>query len=264
MRKQTGQGRRAPVRRPWAALLILGSLASSAWIAPSGQQPAAARATLGQAAPDFRLVNSQGAPVGLKDFRGRKRVALAFCPSPGRAGDSLLELRSLAAAAGDLAKLNTVILVIGCDPPGFHRAPGEKAIAALALLDDPDRAVTKLYGAFDSETHTAQRATFFIDEQGVLRAAERPANPATRGRDLAGLVEQWLSGKALYEGACARCHGPDGGDTESYAGIKSLRGIGGLHDEKEILELTAMTGIVNIQAWSEPDRQALAKYVKGL
>ena len=68
----------------------------------------------------------------------------------------------------------------------------------------------------------------------------------------------------MYDGACARCHGADGGDTQGYPNIKSLKGIGNRHNEKEIIQLTASTGIVDIDAWSEEARQALAKYVKGL
>ena len=98
----------------------------------------------------------------------------------------------------------------------------------------------------------------------MIRAIDREVKPATHGQDLVKLVKQWLAGKQRYQAACARCHGADGGDTQSYPNIKSLKGIGNRYSESEILDRTAATGVVDLAAWSEEARQALAKYVKGL
>lgn len=140
----------------------------------------------------------------------------------------------------------------------------EKESIAFQLLSDEDRAGIRRYGVFDARDNCAQRVTFLVDKEGVIRAIDREVKPATHGQDLVKLVKAWLEGKHLYQAACARCHGADGGDTQGYPNIKSLKGIGNRHDEAEIIQLTANTGVVNIAAWSEKARQALAKYVKGL
>ena len=157
-----------------------------------------------------------------------------------------------------------MILAISFRPPDFNKDLCEKESIAFQLLSDEDRAVIKRYGVHDAQNNCAQRVTFFVDKDGVVRAIDRHANPLTHGKDLVQLVKEWLRGKQLYDGACARCHGADGGDTQGYPNIKSLKGIGNRHNEKEIVQLTASTGIVDIDAWSEEARQALAKYVKGL
>jgi len=131
-------------------------------------------------------------------------------------------------------------------------------------LSDEDRAVIKRYGVFNPQDNCAQRVSFFVDKEGMIRAIDRKVRPTTHGKDLVKLVKEWLQGKQLYQGACARCHGADGGDTRSYPNIKSLMGIGNRHDEAEIIRRTANTGVVNIAAWSEEARQALARFVKGL
>ena len=41
---------------------------------------------LGEAAPDFALSNIEGKRVQLKDYRGKKNVALVFYPALFRAG----------------------------------------------------------------------------------------------------------------------------------------------------------------------------------
>jgi cytochrome oxidase Cu insertion factor (SCO1/SenC/PrrC family) len=49
-------------------------------VAASAQQPAAPKTNLkvGQAAPDFALTDTEGKPVKLSDFKGKKNVVLAF------------------------------------------------------------------------------------------------------------------------------------------------------------------------------------------
>lgn len=48
--------------------------------AVSAQQPAPPKTGLkvGQPAPDFALTDTEGKPVRLSDFKGRKKVVLAF------------------------------------------------------------------------------------------------------------------------------------------------------------------------------------------
>lgn len=157
-----------------------------------------------------------------------------------------------------------MILAISFRPPEFNKDLCEKESIAFQLLSDEERAVIKRYGVFNPQDNCAQRVSFLVDKEGVIRAIDREVKPPTHGQDLVKLVRQWLQGKQLYGAACARCHGPDAGDTRGYPNIKSLKGIGNRHSETEIIQLTSSTGIVNIDAWSEEARQALAKYVKGL
>jgi cytochrome oxidase Cu insertion factor (SCO1/SenC/PrrC family) len=67
-------------------LLMLAGLAT-VWSLADEKQPAEMKGPkLGAAAPDFTLSNSDGKPVSLKDFRGKKQVALVFYPALFRAG----------------------------------------------------------------------------------------------------------------------------------------------------------------------------------
>lgn len=157
-----------------------------------------------------------------------------------------------------------MILGISFRPPDFNKDLCEKETIAFQLLSDEDRAVIKRYGVFNAQDNCAQRVSFLVDKEGVIRAIDREVKPATHGQDLVKLVKQWSLGKQRYQAACARCHGADGGDTQGYPNIKSLKGIGNRYSESEILERTAATGVVDLAAWSEEARQALAKYVKGL
>ena len=68
------------------ALLTLVALSGSSWAAqekkPEGKASAAApaepRIKVGDMAPDFSLLDSNGKVVSLHDFKGKKNVALGF------------------------------------------------------------------------------------------------------------------------------------------------------------------------------------------
>lgn len=72
------------VRKSLGFVLLAGSLAQSS---VHGQQPAASESLkLGEAAPAFALSNIEGKRVQLKDYRGKKNVALVFYPAMFRTG----------------------------------------------------------------------------------------------------------------------------------------------------------------------------------
>jgi alkyl hydroperoxide reductase subunit AhpC len=175
-----------------------------------------------------------------------------------------MELRSLRDAAQALEKLDAVILAVSFRPSDFNKSLCEKESLSFQLLSDPDRAVIKRYGVFNEQDNCAQRVTFLVDKEGVLRYADRKVNPAAHGKDLAQLVKDLQRGKTLYTTHCARCHGADGGETQNYPNIKSLKGMGNKHDEQDIIKLTRLAAFVDINAWSEEERQAMAKFIRGL
>jgi thioredoxin-dependent peroxiredoxin len=66
----------------------------------------------------------------------------------------------------------------------------EKQKLPFALLSDPDGSVATKYGVLDPTGKYAQRVTFVIDDQGVLRKVLDKVEVKTHGEDLAVLVEE--------------------------------------------------------------------------
>ena len=63
------------------------------------------------------------------------------------------------------------------------------------MLSDPDGSVASKYAVLDPSGKYAQRVTFVLDEQGLLRKVVEQVNVKTHGEDLAVLVEELKNGK---------------------------------------------------------------------
>ena len=126
----------------------------------------------GTAAPDFALPNQFGQTVSLGDFRGVSTVTLVFFPlafSRTCQGE-LCELRDhldLFTEAG------SELVAISVDSKHSLRAWAEEQGYDFPLLADfwPHGEVARAYGAFAEERGYANRATFVIDVDGVIRSS---------------------------------------------------------------------------------------------
>jgi peroxiredoxin len=123
-------------------------------------------------APDFELANQFGEHIRLKDFAGKKPVALVFFPLAfsSTCTSELCTLRDNL----DLFKQNGVELIgISVDSKATLRAWAESQGYDFTLLADfwPHGAVAKEYGVFIEEKGFANRATFIIDARGIIRAS---------------------------------------------------------------------------------------------
>jgi peroxiredoxin Q/BCP len=62
--------------------------------------------------------------------------------------------------------------------------------APYAMLSDPDGSAATKYGVLDPGGKYAQRVTFVLDDQGVLRRIVDKVDVKTHGEDLAVLIEE--------------------------------------------------------------------------
>lgn len=126
----------------------------------------------GTLAPDFVLSNQFGEQVRLSDFRGIKPVVLVFFPL-AFSGTCTTELCELRDNLGMFVDNAVEVLGISVDSKSALRAYAEHEKYTFNLLADfwPHGAVATDYGVFLPEHGFANRATFLIDAEGVLRAS---------------------------------------------------------------------------------------------
>ena len=126
----------------------------------------------GTVAPDFTLRNQFGQSVSLGDFRGVSPVTLVFFPlafSRTCQGE-LCELRDHLEV---FREAGSELLGISVDSKHALRAWSEEQGYDFQLLADfwPHGEVARAYGAFLDERGYANRATFVIDADGIIRAS---------------------------------------------------------------------------------------------
>jgi mycoredoxin-dependent peroxiredoxin len=123
-------------------------------------------------APDFDLANQYGEHVRLSDFRGVRPVVLVFFPL-AFSGVCTGELCALRENLSLFQQQGVELIGISVDSKATLRAWAEQQGYEFTLLADfwPHGSVAKEYGVFLEEKGFANRATFVIDAQGVIRAS---------------------------------------------------------------------------------------------
>lgn len=130
----------------------------------------------GQIAPDFTLVDQDGASVSLHDYRGRS-VILYFYPAamtPGCTTQACDFRDSLAS----LTALGYSVVGISRDEPEKLREFADRDALTFPLLSDPDHAVHDAYGAWGEKQNYGKtitgvlRSTFVIDPDGLIVHAQ--------------------------------------------------------------------------------------------
>lgn len=145
-------------------------------------------AQVGSPAPDFNLKDQHGQQVSLGDFRGSSHVALVFFPFAfsGTCTGELCEIRD---NLSDFADSGVQVVGISCDPMYSLRAFADAERYEFPLLSDfwPHGSVARSYDVFGEVPGRADRGTFLIDVDGVLRWSV--VNPSSTPRPLAAYRE---------------------------------------------------------------------------
>ena len=136
----------------------------------------------GIVAPDFALPNQFGQTVRLGDFCGIRAVTLVFFPlafSRTCEGE-LCELRDNIEIFADSG---SELIAVSVDSKHALRAWAEEQRYEFTLLADfwPHGAVAKAYGVFNDDAGFANRGTFLVDVDGIVRFSEM--NGPGEGRD---------------------------------------------------------------------------------
>ncbi|MBI3947937.1 MAG: redoxin domain-containing protein [Armatimonadetes bacterium] len=84
-----------------------------------------------------------------------------------------------------LSQFNVQVFGASTDPVEANREFAERQGYPFPLLSDPDGRVAKAFGVLNAKGTAAQRWTFVIDDQGIIRHIDRKVKTDTHGKDLA-------------------------------------------------------------------------------
>jgi peroxiredoxin len=137
---------------------------------------------VGSQAPDFTLNDYNKQAVQLSSFKGEKPVLLVFYPF-AFSGICTGELCQLRDEFAEYDGQGVQVLGVSVDTPFSLKAWAEQQNYQFPLLSDfwPHGAVATTYGVFNEAAGLANRGTFLIDKDGIVRYAE--VNQPGQARD---------------------------------------------------------------------------------
>src|SRR3954454_24051172 len=137
----------------------------------------------GATAPEFTLPDQDGNDVSLSDFSGRT-VVLCFYPKADTPGCTT-QACGIRDHSKEYDEAGAVVLGVSPDPVKLVKKFHDKQSLNFTLLADEDHAVCDLYGVWGEKSMYgkkymgANRATFIIDGDGVIRHVIPKVSPKT-------------------------------------------------------------------------------------
>jgi mycoredoxin-dependent peroxiredoxin len=137
---------------------------------------------VGDRAPDFSLRDQNNEVVTLSQFRGQKAVLIVFYPL-AFTGVCTGELQRVRDAIDQFQNDDAQVLSISVDSVYSQKIFALREGFEFPLLSDfwPHGAVAQAYGVFNETAGFADRGTFLVDCDGIVRFAE--VNEIGMGRD---------------------------------------------------------------------------------
>ena len=148
----------------------------------------------GIAAPDFTLLDQDGIPHSLSDYRGQK-VVLYFYPKDNTSGCTK-QACNFMELMPHFRENNAVVVGVSKDSVASHKKFQEKYGLNFTLLADVDKEVIQLYDVWKEKnmygkiTMGVVRTTYLIDEEGKIIKAMGKVNAGENPGDMLKLVEE--------------------------------------------------------------------------
>ena len=137
---------------------------------------------VGEQAPDFTLRDQNNEAFTLSAYRGKQAVLMVFYPL-AFTGICTGELCTVRDDMATFQNDNVQVVCVSVDSVYAHKVFSEREGYEFPLLADfwPHGAVAQAYGVFNDGAGFANRGTFLVDKDGVVRFAEM--NSPGEGRD---------------------------------------------------------------------------------
>ena len=149
----------------------------------------AADLKVGDDAPDFELVGSDGKTYKLSDFKGKQAVVVAWYPK-AFTGGCTKECASFAKDGKLLRAYNIAYFTASTDTAELNKkfAESDQIKADYPILSDPGGKVATAYGIYNGKN--ASRVTFIIDKQGKVAAIDTKVKTDSHAADVAAKLKE--------------------------------------------------------------------------
>nr|UWI51907.1 thioredoxin-dependent thiol peroxidase [Clostridioides difficile] len=150
--------------------------------------------SIGTKAPEFTLEDKDGNKVSMSDFKGKK-VVIYFYPKDNTPGCTRQACAFRNAYEG--FKNNDIVVIgISKDSIKSHQKFAEKHELPFILLSDPDLIAIKSFDVWKEKKMYGKtalgvvRATYIVDESGIIEKVFEKAKPDTNAQDILEYLEK--------------------------------------------------------------------------
>jgi peroxiredoxin Q/BCP len=151
-------------------------------------QTASAELKVGDKAPEFSLQASDGKTYTLSQFKGKQPVVIAWFPK-AFTGGCTAECKSLREHSTALKELKAAYFTASTDEVAKNTEFAKSLDLDYPILSDPEKEVAKAYGVVHEGRAVAERWTFYIDKEGVIKAIDKTIKTAQAGPDVAAKIK---------------------------------------------------------------------------
>jgi len=147
-----------------------------------------AEVKVGDKAPDFEMKGSDGKTYKLSELKG-KAVVIAWYPK-AFTGGCTIECKNFREKGDVLKKTGAAYFTASVDTPELNEKFAKSLNADYPILSDPEKKVANTYGVINPQRGMAQRWTYYIDKEGVVREIDKKVKTATAAEDVAATLEK--------------------------------------------------------------------------
>lgn len=150
--------------------------------------------SIGTKAPEFTLEDKDGNKVSMSDFKGKK-VVVYFYPKDNTPGCTR-QACAFRNAYDGFKKEDVQVIGISKDSIKSHQKFAEKHKLPFILLSDPDLVAIKAFDVWKEKKMYGKtalgvvRATYIIDENGIIEKVFEKAKPDTNAQEILEYLEK--------------------------------------------------------------------------
>ena len=150
--------------------------------------------SIGTKAPEFTLEDKDGNKVSMSDFKGKK-VVVYFYPKDNTPGCTR-QACAFRNAYDGFKKEDIHVIGISKDSIKSHQKFAEKHELPFILLSDPDLVAIKAFDVWKEKKMYGKtalgvvRATYIIDENGIIEKVFEKAKPDTNAQEILEYLEK--------------------------------------------------------------------------
>jgi peroxiredoxin Q/BCP len=143
---------------------------------------------VGDKAPDFKLTGSDGKEYSLADFAGKKAVVIAWFPK-AFTGGCTAQCKSMKEDGAAIRAFDVAYFTASVDDVQKNTDFAKSLGLDFPILSDPTKKTAEAYGVVHEGRPFAERWTFYIGPDGVVKAVDQKVNTKEHAKDIAKQLE---------------------------------------------------------------------------